>query len=337
MAQLPLPALIDFSRALRHYLKAGLSLTEVVRQQATKGPAAIRPVARAMADDLRQGHDLAHALTPHRDRFPPLFIALAAVGEETGNLPEVFHELERYFTFQRSVRRQFWRMISWPIIQFVLATLIIAAVIFVLGMFQSPFDPLGLGLTGAGGALVFLGIIWGGIGATYGVYLLLTRVFRRGPQVHRFLLRIPALGPCLQSLALQRLCLALRLTTDSGLSTQQAARLSLRATDNEAFADRTDDVIKAIDNGQELAVALAKTRMLPEDLLNVLATAEDTGQIPEMMQHQAEYYEEESQRRMKRLAAVAGTAVIVVVGGFIILAIFRMALTYFNMIGQAAR
>src|SRR5207237_1921629 len=41
---LPLSALIELSRSLRHYLGAGLSLVDVFRQQAKRGPAAVRPV-----------------------------------------------------------------------------------------------------------------------------------------------------------------------------------------------------------------------------------------------------------------------------------------------------
>ena len=67
--------------------------------------------------------------------------------------------------------------------------------------------------------------------------------------------------------------------------------------------------------------------------MNVLATAEEAGSVPEMLEHQAEYFEEESQRRMQRLTKVAAVAVWVLIATLIIVAIFRLALTYFNMIG----
>src|SRR5256885_5711599 len=87
---LPLSALIELSRSLRHYLAAGLSLVDVFRQQAKRGPAAVRPVAESIAKDLEQGHDLERALKKHKTAFPPLFLSLASVGEQSGNMPEIF-------------------------------------------------------------------------------------------------------------------------------------------------------------------------------------------------------------------------------------------------------
>src|SRR5262249_32577549 len=180
---LPLSALVELCRSLRHYLAAGLTLVDVFRQQAKRGPAALRSVAQSIVGDLEQGHDLERALKKHKTAFPPLFLALASVGERSGDLPEVFAELEKYFRLQQQLRRQFWSQITWPLIQFVLGVFVLAGMIFVLGLFKSPLDPLGLGLTGTSGALWFLVIIWGSVGLLIGLYFFLTRTLRRKARV----------------------------------------------------------------------------------------------------------------------------------------------------------
>src|SRR5262245_44526438 len=119
-AALPLSALVELCRSLRHYLGAGLSLVDVFRQQAKRGPAPVRGVADRIAKDLEQGHDLERALKKQKTAFPPLFLSLASVGEASGNLPEVFAELEKYYRLQQQLRRQFWGQIAWPLIQFVI-------------------------------------------------------------------------------------------------------------------------------------------------------------------------------------------------------------------------
>src|SRR5262249_1707862 len=78
---LPLSALIELCRSLRHYLAAGLSLVDVFRQQAKRGPSAVRSVAESIAKDLEHGHDLERALKKQKAAFPPLFLSLASVGE----------------------------------------------------------------------------------------------------------------------------------------------------------------------------------------------------------------------------------------------------------------
>src|SRR5690349_12912756 len=100
-SRLSLSSLIELCRVLRHYLASGLSLRDVFLQQAQKGPGALRPIAGRIAQELERGTSLEDALKPEAAAFPPLFLALAGVGEQTGMLPEVFGELEKYFTRQQ--------------------------------------------------------------------------------------------------------------------------------------------------------------------------------------------------------------------------------------------
>ena len=118
----------------------------------------MREVAGAVAERLAKGDSLEDAFAPHRDRFPPLFLELVAVGEKSGRLEDTFHELEAYYETTLRVRRDFRAQMAYPTIQFVAAVFIIAALIFVLGLIGSQMDPTGLGVTGTGGAapVIFL-------------------------------------------------------------------------------------------------------------------------------------------------------------------------------------
>lgn len=336
-SRLSLSSLTELCRVLRHYLGAGLMLTDVFRQQATRGPAEVRPLAARVAAVLAEGGTLEQALKRESATLPPLFLALAVVGEQTGMLPEVFTELEAYYRRQQKLRRDFLARCTWPVIQFGMAVLVLTALIFILGMLpqrpdfgSKPYDPLGLGLRGGTGALIFLGIVTGVLSGVAAFYLLLTRAFGRGAAVAGFLLRVPALGPCLQVLALGRFCLALRLTTDTGMSIIRALRLSLRATGNDAFAAAAGKVEASIREGNDLTLSLASTGLFPHDFQQILAVAEESGRLPDVLRHQAEHYDDEAGRRLTVLTTVASYGVWVLVGGLIILAIFRLFGTYLD-------
>src|SRR6266404_4117165 len=103
--QLPLPALIDLCRALRHNLGAGLTLRDVFRQQARRASGLMQPVAERIGAGLDQGESLQEALAREQASFPPLFIDIATVGEQTGTLPEMFGELEEYYRMQQQLVR----------------------------------------------------------------------------------------------------------------------------------------------------------------------------------------------------------------------------------------
>jgi type IV pilus assembly protein PilC len=334
-ARLPLSSLIELCRALRYYLGAGLSLVDVFRSQAKKGPWAVRPVAERIAAELERGGDLATALKREADVFPPLLVSLASVGEETGMLPEVFTELEKYFVRQQKLRRQFFSRAAWPLTQFFLAIFVLAGLIFVLGLLpvnQGPagtrYDPLGLGLTGPGGALKFLGVVFGLLLALAVGYRLASRSLKHKAAVDAFLLRVPAVGPCLRALALSRFCLALRLTMETALPVGSALRLSLRATGNGAFAERAGTALETVRGGHDVAVALARVGLFPEEFRNVVATAEEAGRLPEVLRHQGEQYDEEAGRRLTVLVSVAAWGVWLLVAVFIIFTVFRLYGSY---------
>src|SRR5262245_11166491 len=157
----PLPALVMWCRTLHHSLAAGLDPVKIFKPQAKSGPRALRDVATDVAAKLGAGESMEDAFEPYQNRFPPLFIELVAVGEQTGRLEDTFRELEQYYDSTLSIQRNFRSQLAYPAIQFVLAVFIISGLIFVLGMLAPSgkavtTDPTGLGFTGTRGAIMFM-------------------------------------------------------------------------------------------------------------------------------------------------------------------------------------
>ena len=256
---------------------------------------------------------------------------MAQVGERTGHLPEVFTELEKYYLQHQKLRREFRARTLPTLIQLVFAFLIITAVLFILGTIAGAQGGLAvLGVRGTGAAVLFLGLSFGSLALIFVAYLVLKRAMRQNEKLDRFLLRVPALGPCVQALALGRFALALRLTLDSDLSVGKSVRFSLQATGNAAFAARTDAVLAGIKGGEDLTLALGRAQIFPAEFLGMVAIAEEGGRVPEMMSHQADYYHEEASRRMRRLVRVASSAVWLAYAAFMIVAIFQLYGFYFG-------
>lgn len=330
--------LSELCRVLRHCVGAGLTVANVFRQQAGRGRAQLRPAAARIATALENGDSLEDALARERPTFPHLFVALLRVAENTGMVPEVCGELEKYYARQDMLKRRFLAQITWPVIQFFLAVFVLAALIWIMGLLagrnpgQPPFDPLGLGLLGTRGALIFLAVIFGTLGGVFAAYRIARRKLQ-GPAVDARLLRVPALGPCLRALALGRFSLALGLTTEAGMVLPRALRLSFRATDNDAFAAASSKAEKVVKAGDELARALGRTGLFPEEYLHIIEVGEESGRLPEVLRQQAVHYDDEAGRRLKALAATAGYGTWTLVAIFIIIAIFRIALSYIGMLG----
>lgn len=328
-SRLPLSALVELCRTLRHMLGAGLSLLDVFRQQSKRGPTAVRPFADAVARDLGKGHDLEHALEKHRDALPPLFVEMAVAGEQSGGLPEVFAELEKHFRLVQKLRRQLWSQLTWPIFELVMGVLVVSLMLLVLGFLGLKYDPLGLG-TGVPGALAFAGLVCGSVGLLVALFFYL----RRKPTTEQFLLRQPVVGPCLMALALHRFCVALRLTSGTGMPIARAMRLSLKATGNVTFLEATDAIVRGLEKGEELTRALGRGKIFPSEYLDVMSGAELAGRLDDVLEHQANYYEEEAERRLTALTKMIGYGIWLLIGALLVFLIFRMALSYLSVLNQ---
>jgi type IV pilus assembly protein PilC len=326
--KLSLPALVDLCRSMRFALNSGLMLRDVMDLLANKGTAAIRSVAAKVSKDLKAGWSLQEALN-HQDKvFPPLFIAIASVGEESGNLPEVMGELERYYVMRQKLRREFRSQIAWPVTQFFLAFLVITGLIYIMGKIKTKdgqqIDPIGLGLLGEEGATKFF---FGGVIiflAGIALYMILKMVLARKAVVERFLLHLPLIGPALMAMALARFSIAARLMLETSLSIFKTLRLAFIATDNMAFITRYPRVEASLRQGNSIANSFQKARIFPSKFLSAIAVAEESGRLPETLRYQAEEYDDETRRRLSMLSKLLGALIFLGVGVIIVFLIFTI-------------
>jgi type IV pilus assembly protein PilC len=338
----PLPALVMWCRTLHHSLAAGLDPVRIFKQQAKSGPRALRDVAGDVAGKLGTGESLEDAFAEHQGRFPPLFLELVAVGEQTGRLEDAFRELERYYDQTLTIQRNFRSQMAYPAIQFVLAVLIIGGLIWILGMLAGSgkaitTDPTGLGFTGTAGAITFMAIAFGIVGGLLFALKLTANNVRWRARMEGTLMALPGWGPALLALALQRFCVALRMCVEAALRSEKTIHYCFRATSNSQFTSREDKALAVVKQRRTLTEALeASGAPFPDEFRESVMVGEETGNLSEVMERLSERYAEEAQRRLKGAAQMTSWLIYGFVALLIILAIFRIASLYLGMLGAAA-
>lgn len=314
--------------AIKHGHGAGLPLTKVFDNLARSGPKTLRPSARDISAALKRGTSLDDAFKRFLPNAPRLLTAMTVVAEQSGHIPEVFGHLERYFREQEKLEREFKARATWPMIQLCFAIVIMAGLIFVLGI----LGPAATTLFGNGptrlviGFVLVLGLIIGG----FVLFKRLRGALESSATIGNTLMRIPTVSRCLLSLAMSRFCLALQLTTDSSMRVEQAVSLSLEATGLAVFSEQTPRILSMIESGEDLSTALGHNPVFPNQFLGVISVAEVSGQIPEVMARQAEHYREETSRTMASLTKQLNIGLAVIVAMAMIAAIFSLASVYVN-------
>jgi type IV pilus assembly protein PilC len=338
----PLKALVQWCRTLHHSLGAGLSPVRIFKTQAKSGPRPLRDVAADVAKKLEAGESLEDALEPYRNHFPPLFHELVAVGEQTGRLEDAFRELTEYYEASMSVQRNFRAQMMYPAVQFVAAVLIIAGLIWILGMLADSgkaitTDPTGLGLTGTTGALLFMAVAFGFVGAILLAMKVAANNVQWRARMEGMLMGLPGWGPALLSFAVLRFAVTLRMCVEAGLRAEKTLEYCFRATCNSRFTTRADRAIAVVKKGREVADAIeASGAPFPDEFKEFIVTGEETGDMPEVMERLANRYREEAERRLRSAAQMTSWCVYGLVALFIIIAIFRIASLYLGALGAAA-
>ena len=311
-------------------------LRDVVDLMEKQAGRSVRRVAAGLSKDLKAGWGFHDALERQGKAFPPLFVALVSVGEESGNLPQVLGHLEEHYVVQQRLRRTFLSQIAWPVFQLVAATLVIAALIYALSLIApsqasnpgealaAPVDPLGLGLAGRRGAFLILGAVFGSTLLGLLTFGLVWQLFGDRVWFQWSLQHLPALGPCLRALALTRLCTALSLMLETRVSAMKTLRLAFLATGNATFIHALPRAEAALRQGNTFTTSLKQARSFPVRFLSAVAIAEEGGHLPEILRRQAEEYQDQADRKLALLNQLASWFVWVLVAVVIASAIFRI-------------
>jgi type IV pilus assembly protein PilC len=340
-SRLSLKQLAIVCRSLGTTLHAGVPIVKAVNLAAGK---ASQPALRAAMDDvsarIREGYPLSDSMAAQGNLFPDLTIDMVRVAEHTGMLPEVFRSLAEHYENNLRLKKDFYGQIAWPIIQFVAAILIIALLIMILGIVGSGpdrLDPLGFGLFGSRGALVWLSGWAMVFAALFVVWKLAASSKAASTTIYSVLMRLPVIGGCLEAFAIARFSWAFYLTQEAGMGIDKSLEASLRATSNGAFIAATPTIVREVENGESLTDALATSGLFSADFLQMVHVGETTGTVPETLNRLSPQFEDQARRSLRALATAAGWAVWCVVAVFIIFLIFRIVFWYTGMIDQAVR
>lgn len=319
-------------RSLATTLNSGVSVERAFELAAGKTrDRRCRDVMQDVKDRVRRGDDIATAMRARPNALPGLMIDLVEVGEKTGALPEILRNVAEHFENNLRLRRSFYQSIAWPVFQLIAAILVIAGVIWLLGVIASsrggdPIDVLGLGLVGSSGAVIWLTATFGTIFALLVSYRIAASALEGKMFLHSLLMHIPVVGGCMRSFALARFAWAFALTQQAGMPIKESLDASLRATNNGAFIKVRPTLWGLVKQGEPLAEAMAEVGVFPDDFVQIVEVAESSGTVPEALERLSGQLEEDARRSLAALTAVLGWGVWLIVAIFIIFIIFNMVM-----------
>jgi type II secretory pathway component PulF len=337
--QLSNRALTELCHRLAVETESGIDIRRTWQREADMARGRVRPYFAQVRDAVARGDSLASALARTGRVFPSLFREMAHVGEETGTLGQVFQRLESHYRHQVQAQRIFLAAIAWPLIELALSIGVIGLLIWILGVIPTrggePMDPLGFGLIGTRGLVVYISFIVACGLAVMGIIMAVQRGMLWTRPLQRVVMQLPGIGAALRKIALARLTWALHLTLNVDMDLRRVVPLVLRATGNDYYIRHSNQVVAEVAAGHPLHIALGRSGAFQADFLDALAVAEESGRIVESMERLSKIYQAEAESAVKAIAVIFGILVAALVMGIIILMIFRLAGFYIGTINEA--
>ncbi len=333
-------ALAELFHRLGVETEAGIDIRRTWQREADSARGWGRERFAEVRDAVARGDSLSSALGRTGNMLPPLALEMIDVGEKTGTLGRVYHRLADHYRGQAQMRRMFLGAIAWPAIELAMALGVVAILIWVAGIVTArnrgqTIDLLGFGLVGTRGLVIYvIGLVVVALAITLTVAaarrgVLWTRPLQRG------LMRLPGLGTCVETFALARLTWALHLLLNVEMDLRRVVPLVLRSTGSDHYIRHTDRVVADVAAGHPLYEALGLTGAFPQQFIDALQVAEESGETVESMGRLSERYREESEAALRVLTVIAGVAVWVFVAAIITMLIFRLAGFYLGTINDA--
>ncbi len=313
-------------RQLSDLLRAGVPLLRALRLLGrSKSNPRLAKVMSEVADSVADGERLADAMGAHPSVFPVIQVAMISAGEKGGFLEPVLARLANFLEGQADMRGKVIGSLIYPIVLLsVGAMILLAALIFFVPKFQDFYVNIELPLPtkmllGASDLLVssWLYVLMAFAAmAAVGWWLMKQPHVRRQLAIIR--LRIPKLGPLVQSVAVARFTRILGTLLENGIPMLSAMQISRDAAGHVLLAEAIDNATEAVRGGESLATPLAESGMFSDDVIEMISVGESANNLPEVLITIAETIEKRVDRMLALLIRFIEPALLLGLAGAVL-------------------
>jgi len=329
-----------FSHELASLLAAGLSVVDALRTLATNEAAGARQaMLLEVVKGVSEGLPLSAALEREPGRFPPLLIATVSASEQTGDLSTA---LLRFAQHQQSIKALREKVVGAAIYPMLLLAVGALVVVFLLGVVVPKFAvliestrrqlPWTSQLLMTWGRLVaeHAWFVAAGVTAAIAASILAVRqVLRTGARA-RWIEAVPLIGPTIRQFRHAQLYRTTGMLVKGGIAAPRALQLgaNLLGSDDRTRLARA---VTLIHEGRSISSALQEARLADPVATSMLAVAERTGALADILERIAAFHESRLQRSVEMTSRLFEPLLMIVIGLVIGAIVVLMYLPIFDL------
>ena len=108
-------ALVNFCHRVGTAVRTGIDARRLWEMEERHATGATRGAISTIRQHVNAGGTIAEGMQANPGFFPPMFVQMVAVGEQTGQLDEVLRRLAEHYETLARLQRNFWLGVAWPL------------------------------------------------------------------------------------------------------------------------------------------------------------------------------------------------------------------------------
>ncbi len=329
-----LQELATFTQQLANLLNSGMPLTVALHSMTHLESKGIpSEVSKQLRQEVMEGRGLSDAMTKQPVIFSDLYVNMVRAGESSGSLVDVLRRMASHFQQFAEVQSKFKSAMIYPALVCAVGVAMIGFfMFFMLPRFMEMFTGFDIELPLPTRMLmnfsyavthfwwlILLGIV---------VFVILFRRFQTSPDGRRKLdqlrMKLPIVGKVVKLNLFAQFARTLSTLLQNGVPVLTALKITEQVMPNDMIKQAVAKAREEVTDGKTLAQPLARSKIFPQLMVDLVKIGEETGDVPGALSNLADTYEGELQMSLRAMTNLIEPLLIIVMAivvGFLLLSV----------------
>jgi type IV pilus assembly protein PilC len=325
-----------FTQQLSNLLKCGMPLTVALQSMThleTKGISS--DVSKELKQDVMEGKSLSDAMAKQSGVFTDMYINMVKAGEQSGALVDVLRRLAAHYERFAEVQQRFTSALIYPaIVASVGVIIIVFFMTFMLPKFMTIFEGLKVPLPWATRMLMNISRFFGNplhwllIGLVTAAGVILFIRFKSSQdgkrKIDSWKMTAPVLGKVVKLNLFGQFARTLSTLLINGVPVLTALKITELIVPNVIVKEAISRTREEVTDGKTIAQPLARSKLFPQLMIDLIKIGEETGDVPGALQNIADTYENELNIQLRVMTNLIEPAMIIVMAigvGFLLFSV----------------
>jgi type II secretory pathway component PulF len=328
--------LATFTQQLANLLNSGMPLTVALHSMTHLESKGIpTTVSRDLRQEVMEGRSLSDAMAKQPVIFSELYVNMVRAGEQSGALVQVLRRMAAHFQQFAEVQAKFTSALVYPALVVCVGIAMVAFfMFFMLPKFMEMFSGFDIALPLPTRMLMVFSHavtnVWAIMGFVLGVAVLAILIgkFRASDtgrrKIDQWKMKAPVIGKVVRLNLFGQFARVLATLLQNGVPVLTALKITEQVMPNVLVKEAVAKTREAVTDGKTLAQPLARSKIFPQLMVDLVKIGEETGDVPGALSNIADTYESELQVGLRVMTNLIEPLLIVgmaLVVGFLLLSV----------------